>query len=567
MIQIAKSRSHASIHIGNHVDEQEALNTINHTTNKFAEISQRRGCWNGVDLELFLCSHGQEVSAVPTSVTKAIVALFWTVASARKQFSSPRSNDRLFLEIGLINRDDANFRNILETAIDILTLRDLKLNDYGSFCPSDSIGYSASCRIQARHQHRGPSLWDHIKSSDSLENIDISIQWPENYVIHAKQSPSKTIHGLPQLWEAITCNRSMTSLGLHVYGSVVEPLMNEDPTTALQRLEAELAMESLSESLNNHPSIRKLEIRYRRDSHPGTLLIPSVANILEHSNLQELKLERFSFHVSFVRIAFPVEEFIEALLKNTARKGQQQRQPLEVLRLCNVGLIDFQANKLLRCLPDHIRVLDLSKNKIETFPKSHNNHNCSRLQELSLWKNQCLYNTRERELSLECLLSLLKTYPCLRDFGPWDKWQTQITIPSRAQPLHYWPRGHMGYIVADEDEEDDQEDDDEYQNACEQLVKMMEWIADQNRCKIRLLPRKQVLDANPSYWPLLLCIQLDSITFHERKLCRGKRLIGESSKPGTERQADVIFSILRENGSSIINSAASHRLDESRNSI
>ena len=82
------------------------------------------------------------------------------------------------------------------------------------------------------------------------------------------------------------------------------------------------------------------------------------------------------------------------------------------------------------------------------------------------------------------------------------------------------------------------------------LMNKIEAIADENRCKARLLSRNNVLFANPSLWPIILSKIKNKIAMaavasqaHNRLIKEGS---GESMKTA-HREANTIFSLLREN--------------------
>jgi hypothetical protein len=292
-------------------------------------------------------------------------------------------------------------------------LQDLKLTGYGYSYHRGTIGNSTLA--QDDNEHQLPSLWEHVEFSTSLQNLHVSVRGSDKGNEHVDSVQAKARSGLPQLRDAVHRKTSLTSLAVHLYCRICAQQENENQAMTFQRQEALSTMIALSESLNNHQSIRKLELQYRSDANPRTLLVPYVTDILVRSNLSELKLECLSFPLSIDRIGFPANEFVNAL-------KQSKEQKLEVLRLCDVGLTDHQATDFLRNLPNHIKTLDLTNNPIVTFPAPKSNHNSSKLREFNLEKCLCLYN-HNQETSLEPLLNLLLNYPCLNDFGPRDKWQ------------------------------------------------------------------------------------------------------------------------------------------------
>eukprot|EP00533_Pseudo-nitzschia_delicatissima_P006305 CAMPEP_0116110684 /NCGR_PEP_ID=MMETSP0327-20121206/18040_1 /TAXON_ID=44447 /ORGANISM="Pseudo-nitzschia delicatissima, Strain B596" /LENGTH=217 /DNA_ID=CAMNT_0003603859 /DNA_START=694 /DNA_END=1343 /DNA_ORIENTATION=- len=211
--------------------------------------------------------------------------------------SSEKHEDKLFLAIGPTICDDDNFRAMIGTAIKIMALTDLKIHGYGKIHPIGTIGNASSEKFENNRQ-REPSLWDHVESSDSLENLRVSIQGPE-VSIQGRQDGSNVNNGfaekeqyLPRLWEAIKRNKSLSSLAVHLYCRLPEQQENEERLTMLQRLDTLSTIKALSTSLKGHASIRKLDLRYRRDAHQRTLLVPHVMDILESATLHELKLER-----------------------------------------------------------------------------------------------------------------------------------------------------------------------------------------------------------------------------------------------------------------------------------
>ena len=140
-----------SIAIGSYIDEAETLADITRIRKGFENAG---GCWKSTDIELSLMSHEHNPYSIPNEITKALIKLFQSIASARSRSSALQSSDpaatdctddgnrqsdakrrRLFLEIDPTIRDDANFRNILEAATDTIVLQDLKTNGYGNFYP------------------------------------------------------------------------------------------------------------------------------------------------------------------------------------------------------------------------------------------------------------------------------------------------------------------------------------------------------------------------------------------------------------------------------------------------
>ncbi len=528
-------RNQRGISVGGYTEEKDALERIHRITQRVNNID---GYWNGVNIFLSLQSRENEIFAISNDIKRALIEMFQTIARTRRQslsFLPPNDRpfaadlkqtkasdveydkqyDSLFLQIDPTVCDDANFRAILDMAMKSMVLKNLIIHGYGSFYPSGTIGNSSSSGI-CSNRRREPSLWEHIKFSESLNHLHVSIHGPSDESKDTDYLPkSEDNHELSPLWEAIKRSKSLSSLSVYMYCHADEQENNEDSGTTRQRVEAMSAMKSLSESLKGHPSIRKLKLKYRRDAHQKTLLVPHVTNILESSNLDEFKLDRFAFYVEVEQLIFPMNVFIDSLLKGRANQ-------LEVLGLCNIGLKDFQANELLRHLPDTISVLDLSRNSVADFPTTTCNHNSSQLRELNLWKNPCLYNGNQETL-LKLLLSLLMKYPCLVDFGPWDKWQFQTKM------LH---QNHV-------------ESNDARLASVQHLIDQIDTVADQNRCKTRFFPRNEVLAAEPSLWPIILSkgerlVSRDGS--HQRR-----RLLEESSRPSKERQANIIFSILQEN--------------------
>jgi hypothetical protein len=520
------NRYRRSIAIRSYIAVDEALGAIEHTAKGIHNISTD---WSGVDIELSVTSSRREPYAIPREITKAVIMLFRNIENAR----IGRKNNRLFLEIDPNVRDDINFRTILETAMDTMVLHDLRINRYESSYLGGTIGYSSlfeQCR--PNQQRRGPSLWEQVGCSDSLQRLHLSVHRSDE----AAPRFSENILCLPGLWEAIRRNKSLDSLSLYLFNNVSEATENEDEFTRFQRVEALSTMKALSESLNDHPSIRKLEFQCRRDAHPTTLLVPHVCDILKNSNLHEFKLERFSFYVGVEQTAFPIQKFLEALSNS---KKNSTKENLEVLRLRNVGLVDCQANELLRCLPNHIQVLDLAQNNLTKFPVPANRSSSSELKELNLWKNPCLYNV-EQEPALKHLLSLLQEYPCLDDFGPWDKWQCQMRVPLALQETNTQNRNN-GFFGRRRKKPKNASD---RARSIQNIVDEIEAVADQNRCQTRLLPKNLVLFDQPALWPTVLSQTKNTVT---RLPQPRRRLLRESSKPTTQRQASVIFSTLRDN--------------------
>ncbi len=521
------------ISVGGYTEEKEALEKIDRITKRVENI---RGYWSGVNIFLSLQSRDNELVAISKSIRNALIQMFETIANTRNRSlaflpssrdehfaikayndNNDKQHDSLFLQIDPTVCDDANFRAMLGTAMKTMVLKDLIVHGYGGFYPRGTIGNCSSLDICGSPPK--PSLWEYIKLSESLNHLHVSVHGPSDES-HSYNNHSKiNNHELSPLWEAVKRNESLSSISMHMYCHADEQENTEDSGTIRQRAEAMWAMKSLAESLNGHPSIRKLKLKYRRDAHQKSLLVPHVTNILEFSNLQELKLDRFVSHVEVEQLTFPVDEFIASLSKGHTNRSNSENH-LEVLGLCNIGLKDFQANELLQHLPNTIKSLDLSKNAIVDFPTTTRNHNSSQLKELNLWKNPCLYNGNQETL-LELLLSLLMKYPSLIDFGPWDKWQFQTKI-----------------VLAESN------DDARYTNL-QNLMDRIDAIADQNRCKTRFFPHNKSLVANPSLWPSVLS-KTKSLVARDRRH-QGKRLLQESLKPAEEREASVIFSILREN--------------------
>lgn len=527
------------ISVGGYTEEKEALEKIDRITRRVENI---RGYWSGVNIFLSLQSRENELVAISKSITNALIEMFETIANTRERSmaflpssrdehfvadsthikaynaNNDKQHDSLFLQIDPTVCDDANFRAILGTAIKTMTLKDLIVHGYGRFYPSGTVGSCSSFEFYDSPSPE-PSLCEYIEFSESLNHLHVSVHGPsdESQNDNCLSETSK----LSPLWQAVQRNRSLSSLSIHMYCHADEQENNEESGTVLQRAEAMWTMKSLAESLNGHPSIRKLKLKYRRDAHQKSLLVPHVTNILEFSNLHEFKLDRFASHVEVEQLTFPIDEFIASLSKGHANRSANNH--LEVLGLCNIGLKDFQANELLRYLPNTIQILDLSKNAIVDFPMTTRNRNSSQLKELNLWKNPCLYNGKQEAL-LKLLQSLLMKYPCLVDFGPWDKWQFQTKIVHRNL----------------------EESNDARYTTLQNLMDRIDAIADQNRCKARFFPQNKVLIANPSLWPSVLS-KTKSLVARDGVRHMPRRLLQESSKPAEERQASVIFSILRGN--------------------
>ena len=524
-------RPQRSITINSCIETNELLAIIGRFTREFEKPCN--SC-RGIDIDFSIQSRRRGPFVIPKEITKALTKLFQTIANTRSRIlsfttcesmeicgSSGKHDDKLFLEIGPNICDDDNFRAMIGTAIKTMALTHLKIHGYGNIHPIGTIG-NASTEELKKNRQREPSLWDHVESSDSIENLHVSIQGPE-VSIQGPGDGSDVNNGfpdkaqcLPRLWEAIKRNKSLSSLAVHLYCRLPEQVENEERLTMLQRRDTLSTMKSLSTSLKGHSSIRKLALRYRRDAHQRTLLVPHAMDILESATLHEFKLERFFLYVTDEQFGFPMHEFTDALSK---RRFGDSKENLKVLALSNIGLTDVQANELLQNLPNSVKVLDLSKNKLEDFPVATNNHNSSQLAELNLWKNPCLYN-RDQENSLGLLISLLKNYPCLKDFGPWDKWQfqTQLCYP------------HLEHTIGP---------------SLRNLVARVDVIADQNRCKTRFLQRNSLLAKNPSLWPIILSETMQSLAPARRE--QRRKLLEASFKPLQERQANVLFSVLREN--------------------
>jgi len=521
-----------SVSIGSIVNINHALANIIKVTQDFEDT----GVWFA-DIELSIVAHRSKNYAIPTEIFKALMKLFRTIINNGKQPFLCQSDDSshgdskaamgfLILELYPNIVDDSNFRGILEAATKALRLHSVILNGYGKCYHRGTVGFyylvpsrdsaGNSERQNVQNQHRGPSLWDHIGSSDSLLNFYVMIHGTVVGGDTISANPEIT-DGLPQLWDAVRRNKSLKSLTAYLYCDDcvnVQPFLPELPPE--NHAEAASAMKSLSESLKGHPSLNKLEIRYRADVEPNSLLVPHLNDIVESTNIADLTLEHFPLYVSRDQYTFPVMELLKSISKG--------RRQVKVLRLRNLGLTHELANQLFHHLPDYIQVLDLSNNLIADFPSATYPRRSSELLELNLWKNSCLYNSNQ-ESSLKNILSLLKERPCLADFGPWGRWQCRSRLP----------RASATSEARDEDLEDANN---------ENLLRLIEVIADQNRCKTRFLPRNKIFRNNPSLWPIAISQIESKIRQHGYQV---KILMGESSQPEKQRQASVIFSLLRDN--------------------
>lgn len=529
-------RARRSITINSYTVEHETLAIIGHITREFENVGDS---WRGVDIDFSIQNRRREPYAIPKEITNALVRLFQTIENTRSRIfdetmdilddsrcggSAVKHDDKLFLQIGPTICDDENFRAMIGAAIKTMILKDIKVHEYGNFHPKGTIANSL-VQLTNEERQQQPSLWDFVASSSSLENIHISVLGLDQDSDINNSVPFEG-HRLPCPWEAIRRNKSLSSLEVHLYCQLCEQQEDEKRLSTIQRLDTLSTMKFLSESLRGHSSIRKLNLRYRRDVHQRTLLVPHATEILESATLHEFKIERFSFYVDNDELGFPMNEFNEALSKcNTNRRVdidsdhlENSQQQLEVLEFSNVGITDIQANKLLQCLPNSIKVLDLSKNRLVDFPVVIKNHNSSQLTELVLWKNPCLCN-RDQEASLRRILSLLEKYPCLKDLGPWDKCQFQRRVDYPYLKLEVSP-------------------------SLRNVVDRVHDTADKNRCQIRSLPSHSLLLANLSLWPLFLSQTRNLLALQSKR--QRRKLLEFSSKSIEERQASVIFAFLRE---------------------